>query len=72
MIPDELKHTKILKVYKKIRPHIYKTPLIEASNQLNDYFKNNIFLKCEFLQKSGSFKARGAINNILSMDKSKL
>tara|TARA_B100001778_G_scaffold293218_1_gene264251 strand:+ start:190 stop:1164 length:975 start_codon:yes stop_codon:yes gene_type:complete len=72
LIPDELKHTKILKVYKKIRPYIYKTPLIEASNQLNDYFKTNIFLKCEFLQKSGSFKARGAINNILSMDKSKL
>ena len=72
MIPNELSHTSILKVYKKIKPYIYKTPLIKASKQLNDCFKTNIFLKCEFLQKSGSFKARGAINNILSMDKSKL
>ena len=31
----------------------------------------NLFFKCEFLQKSGSFKARGAINNIISQDQNK-
>ena len=30
------------------------------------FFSSNIYLKYECFQKSGSFKARGAINNILS------
>ena len=33
-------------------------------------FKRNIFFKAENLQKTGSFKARGAINAVLQLDKS--
>ena len=32
--------------------------------------KRNIFFKAENLQKTGSFKARGAINAVLQLDKS--
>ena len=72
MIPEELSIQSIEKVYKKIKPFINVTPLIKA-NQIVDYDLNtNVYLKYECFQKSGSFKARGAINNILSADKKDL
>ena len=72
MIPNELKIDNIIKVYKSIKPYLNKTPLIKASEQIDSYFNTNLYLKCEFFQKSGSFKARGAVNNILSIDNKKL
>ena len=71
MIPKDLSADNINKIYKKIRPFINKTPFLKCSNDINKYFSTNLFFKCEFLQKSGSFKARGAINNIISQDQSK-
>ena len=49
--------------YLRIKNLIYKTPLIE-SKFLNEKLNSRIFLKCENLQKTGSFKLRGAINFI--------
>ena len=72
MIPSSLSADKIRLTLNKIKPYINKTPFIKASSKLNDYFSTNLFFKCEFLQKSGSFKARGAINNIISQDINKL
>ena len=71
MIPKDLSADNIIKIYKKIRPFINNTPFLKCSNDINKYFSTNLFFKCEFLQKSGSFKARGAINNIISQDQSK-
>ncbi len=71
MIPKDLSADKINKIYKKIRPFINNTPFLKCSNDINKYFSTNLFFKCEFLQKSGSFKARGAINNIISQVQSK-
>ena len=71
MIPKDLSANNIIKIYKKIRPFINNTPFLKCSNDINKYFSTNLFFKCEFLQKSGSFKARGAINNIISQDQSK-
>jgi threonine dehydratase len=34
---------------------------------LSQKYESNLFLKCEHLQKTGSFKIRGALNKILSM-----
>lgn len=51
---------------KIIRPYIYETPL-EKSLFLSKKYESNLFLKCEHLQKTGSFKIRGALNKILSM-----
>ena len=72
MIPKELSPNNILKVYDLIKPYIKKTPLIKASNFFDNLFNTKLFFKCEFLQNSGSFKSRGAINNILSNQDDKL
>jgi len=56
---------------KRIRPYIYETPL-EESLLLSKQIGANVFLKCEHLQKTGSFKFRGALNKILLLsDKEK-
>ena len=72
MIPGELGIDKIKKIYNLLKPHVNKTPLIEANEEINNYFNTKLFFKCEFLQKSGSFKVRGATNSILSLDKESL
>ncbi len=48
-----------------IREIIIMTPLVH-SPALSRQFKGEIFLKLENLQKTGSFKIRGAANRILS------
>ena len=72
MIPNELSPEKVNLIYKKIKPYINYTPVINSTESINKYFSTNLFFKCEFLQKSGSFKARGAINNIISQDRNKI
>ena len=72
MIPEELLNKTIEKVYQQIKPYIKTTPLIKANNYIDDAFNSNIYLKYECFQKSGSFKARGAINNILSSNEKDL
>lgn len=72
MINSDLSVQKISQIYLKIKPYINRTPLIKANQIIDDYFDTKLFLKCEFFQKSGSFKARGAINNIVNQDKQKL
>ena len=71
MIPKDLSVDNISKIYKKIRPFINQTPFLKCPDDIDNYFSTNLFFKCEFLQKSGSFKARGAINNIISQDQNK-
>jgi len=72
LIPNELSIENIATIYNLLKPYVNKTPLIKASKEVNDFFDTNLYLKCEFLQRGGSFKVRGATNNILSIDKSKL
>ena len=71
MIPSDLSPDNIRTTLNKIQPYINKTPFIKASKKLDEFFSTNLYFKCEFLQKSGAFKARGAINNIISQDKTK-
>jgi len=56
---------KVKKAADLIREIIVKTPLL-FSPALSRQFKGEIFLKLENLQKTGSFKIRGAANSILS------
>lgn len=60
--------SEIIKAEQRIRPHILKTPLIESKylSQLNN---GKVFLKLESEQYTGSFKARGSMNKILSLSK---
>jgi threonine dehydratase len=50
----------------RIRPYVKRTPL-ERSTSLSDRLGTNVFVKYELFQRTGSFKARGAFNKILSL-----
>ncbi|HZV20443.1 MAG TPA: threonine/serine dehydratase [Hyphomicrobiales bacterium] len=47
----------------RIRPHALETPLLECP-VLNDRLEGRAFCKAEILQRTGSFKFRGAYNRI--------
>ncbi len=61
----------ILNAAKRISPFINRTPVL-TSRTINRLFEAEFFMKCENLQKVGAFKARGATNAVLSLDKSLL
>ncbi|KAK0422596.1 hypothetical protein QR680_007659 [Steinernema hermaphroditum] len=48
----------------RIRPSINRTPVL-TSSYLNELTGKKLYFKCENFQKTGSFKARGALNAIL-------
>src|SRR5438094_3696230 len=56
----------IVQIYKLIRPHVRRTPLIEVDGADFGLAGISIVLKLELLQHSGSFKARGAMANLLT------
>jgi len=55
----------IIAAEKRIKANILKTPLY-PSNYLSQLSEGQVFLKLENEQYTGSFKARGALNKILS------
>lgn len=61
MLPVDLNAIK--DAQKRIAPYILKTPLLPLDSLSHD--SKNVLLKCETLQKTGSFKIRGATNCIL-------
>ena len=56
----------ILAAEQRIRPNTLKTPLLE-SRYLSKLIDGNVYLKLESEQYTGSFKARGSLNKILSL-----
>jgi threonine dehydratase len=66
MPETQITRERIAAAYQLIRPHVRRTPILEASGA--DFGLDSIHLafKLESLQHSGSFKARGAFNNLLS------
>jgi len=50
----------------RIAGRVHRTPLL-SSEQLGERAGVRLFLKCESFQKTGSFKARGALNKVLSL-----
>ena len=69
MIPNELSIDTIAHTYKNLSNYIIKTPLIESGPLIDKLLDTKIYFKMEFLQNSGTFKARGAINNVLNLKK---
>jgi threonine dehydratase len=51
----------------RIAPHIRRTPVLEASALAEPVTEARLSLKLENLQVTGSFKARGATNKLLSL-----
>lgn len=62
--------SEVLGAEKRIRPFVRETAL-DYSIALSRETKANVFLKCENLQFTGSFKVRGAINKLLSLTSSR-
>ncbi|PYT95505.1 MAG: serine dehydratase [Acidobacteria bacterium] len=56
----------ISQAHARIAPRIHRTPIL-TSTSLNALAGARFFFKCENLQKTGSFKIRGAANAILSL-----
>lgn len=50
----------------RIAGHIRPTPMIELAQARNRPVPNRLFLKLENLQVTGAFKARGAVNRLLT------
>lgn len=50
----------------RIAGKIHRTPLLSAST-LGERANVRLYLKCESLQKTGSFKPRGALNKVLTL-----
>lgn len=58
----------IAAAHERIKPYIHHTPVI-TSQGIDDLVGAQVFFKCENLQKIGAFKARGAMNAVLSLSK---
>ena len=50
----------------RIAPHIHRTPIL-TSREVDDAVGAHLLFKCENLQRTGAFKARGAYNAVLSL-----
>jgi len=58
----------IARIEPVIRPHIRRTPVVEAAGRDFGIEAGAITLKLELLQHAGSFKTRGAFANLLTRD----
>jgi threonine dehydratase len=56
--------------YRRIAPHTHRTPLL-TSRLLDELLGKRLLLKAEHLQKTGSFKARGALAKALTLESPK-
>lgn len=57
---------RIREAYERISPRIHRTPVLACAS-LSEMAGAQLFFKCENLQRSGSFKIRGATNAIASL-----
>lgn len=56
-----LERSDVLTADARIRPHIRRTPMFRSDGP-----GGTLWFKCEFVQHTGSFKARGAFNRVLA------
>jgi threonine dehydratase len=56
----------VREAHARIRERIRRTPVL-TSSRLDELSGASLFFKCENFQKTGSFKARGALNAVLSL-----
>ena len=61
-----LDRSQIVAVEKIIRPHVRRTPILEAAGADFRLDSISLIFKLEFLQHAGSFKTRGAFTNLLT------
>lgn len=56
-----LSRSDVQAAHDRVRAHVRRTPMFEVDGP-----QGSFLLKCEYLQHTGSFKARGAFNRVLS------
>ncbi len=56
----------VLAAAERIAPFVHRTPIMTSAT-LDRELEAQVFFKCENLQKVGAFKARGAVNTVLSL-----
>ncbi|WP_044639813.1 threonine/serine dehydratase [Risungbinella massiliensis] len=61
-----LLYQKVLEAFRRIQKNIYATP-IQTSRILNNISQQEVYLKCENLQRTGSFKFRGAYSALSNL-----
>ena len=59
-------HHEIVKSAERIRPYIRRPPF-NSSASITELIDTEVWFKLESLQVTGSFKARGAVNKLLSL-----
>jgi len=64
--PPILSLEQIAAAHERIAPRIHRTPVLQSAT-IDALCGAKIFFKCENLQKTGSFKIRGATNAIFSL-----
>ena len=64
--PGAIQWDTIVEAHERIRPRIHRTLVLTATT-LDALAGAELFFKCENLQKTGSFKIRGATNAIFSL-----
>lgn len=52
--------------HNRVKPYIHQTPVM-TSHGIDEMVGAQLFFKCENLQKIGAFKARGAMNAVLTL-----
>ncbi|HKS28982.1 MAG TPA: threonine/serine dehydratase [Pyrinomonadaceae bacterium] len=60
----------IREAHERIKPHVHRTPVMTSRSfdeAVSRDTPRRVFFKCENLQRTGSFKFRGATNRILSL-----
>ena len=67
----ELSLDRILEAREKIAPHVLKTPLLRL-HALDEALGCRVYVKCECMQKTGSFKIRGATSKVLSLSREEI
>jgi len=66
--PGELSRERIQATERIIRPHVRRTPILEVDGADVGLDSIRIVFKLELFQHGGSFKARGAFNNMLTRE----
>lgn len=67
MPPIDLPARVFQAAHRRVAPAVHRTPLL-GSRTLTEHAGRSVRLKAEHLQKTGSFKVRGALNFMLDLD----
>lgn len=67
MVPADIDRARVLAARERIAPHVPQTP-VERSAWLSERTGTPVHLKLECYQRTGSFKVRGAVNAVASLD----